>query len=225
MKGIARRVRLAAEGQKTVLRFRLETAEGRNVSVELRGREIRGDLDDGDTVELSVAVAIQGHAVVRPSEVMNLTTDSVVQAWNPPLLHQAGTLVAKEALSAVVGAGATLTVGGLLRVGREEPNPRATNVSQTSSPSTSGPSTSSTNTSSTSGTTTRTIIITPAAGPPPTFYIVPILLTVLAFAIYVAIRVWRRRRRRESLLPLLLALGVGFILALLFLGLISAMAA
>lgn len=218
VKGIARQVRSATEGQKTVLRFRLETPEGRSAPVELRGAEIRGDIGEGDTVELSVPATAQGH-VVRLSQVMNLTTNCIVEAWNPSVLYQARNLVAKEALSAVVGAGATMAVGGLLRVGQSKPatsSPATTSVpaATSSPPPTSGPST--------SATSTTRVYPAPPSAPSSDLYGIPIGLTVLAFAIYVAVRVRRRRQRHESLLPLLLALGIGLFLALLLLSLLSA---
>jgi hypothetical protein len=206
MKGIARRVRETIERQKTVLRFRLETTKGGSLSVEMRGAEIRGDIREGDTVELSAESTPRGHAVVRLSRVMNLTTDCIVEAWNPPLWQQAWNLVAKEALSAVVGAGATIIVGGLLRAGQTESAP---------------PSTVSTTVPSTGTTSTTRVRPPPVNAAPPGSYLV-LLLIVLAFAVYIAVRVRRRRRRHESLVPLLLALGAGIFLALLLLSLIFA---
>ena len=213
MNGIARRVRSAAEGQKIVLRFRLETAEGRTVPIELRGVEIRGDLAEGDRIEVQAGVTVRGDAAVRLPRIMNLTTDSTVEAWNPSALHQARSLVGKEALSAAIGAGVTFTIGGLLRINHEQsPSPTTASIP----PGSSVPTASNSSIPPSSGSTTPTRLPTPGAleGRPIGILVILILLALLW---YLSSQ-WRRRRpRHEPFLPAVLGLGAGALLALLLL--------
>jgi hypothetical protein len=218
MNGIARRVRSATEGQKIVLRFRLETAEGRTVPIELRGVEIRGDLAEGDRIEVQAGVTVRGDAAVRLPRIMNLTTDSTVEAWNPSALHQARSLVGKEALSAAIGAGVTFTIGGLLRINHEEsPSPTTTSIPPGSSmPTASNSSVPPSSIPPSSGSTTPTSVPTPRAleGRPIGILVILILLALLW---YLSSQ-WRRRRlRHEPFLPTVLGLGAGALLALLLL--------
>jgi hypothetical protein len=214
MNGIARRVRSATEGQKIVLRFRLETAEGRTVPIELRGVEIRGDLDEGDMIEVSAGVTMQGDTAVRLTQIMNLTTDSTVEAWNPSTLHQARSLVGKEALTAAVGAGVTLTIGGLLRVGQEESPSTTTSTRPVQGTTTPTTSSGTTTTSTPPATTTATGYPFPEVSIPIGSLIILILFALLAYLL----SQWRRRRRlNEPFLRAVLALGAGALLALLLL--------
>jgi hypothetical protein len=249
MKGPARRVRSATEGQKIVLRFRLETSEGRAVPVELRGAEIHGDLDEGDIIEVPTEVAGQGDALVHLQQVRNLTTGSLVRAWNPSRIQQARSLAGKEILSATVGAGVTLTIGGLQRIGQDDQPPNQTSSTSTpdrfnttrSPPSTSGgPSGTTTSgtettahgstTSSISGIPSTTIRppVYPEAPPYPEAPLnYPILfwfgLLLVGAVLWAYIRFERSRhsKGKKPFYPTVLAFGVGVFLALRLLTLIS----
>jgi hypothetical protein len=221
MNGIARRVRSATEGQKIVLRFRLETAEGRTVPIELRGVEIRGDLDEGDRIEIPAAILIHGDATLRLSHIMNLSTDSTVEAWNPSALNQARTLVGREALSATVGAGVTLTIGGLLKVGQKgSPSPTTSSRPAPGTTTTLVPSDTTPTSSPVSTAPTGLPVPVPKAwgGRP-----LGLLFIFILFALLVYLRFqWRRRRlRHEPFFPAVLAFGAGVLLALLLLVVLS----
>jgi hypothetical protein len=242
MKGTARHVRPGPEGQKSVLRFRLETAEGQAVPVELRGAEIRGDVYEGDIIEVPAEVAGQGDAPVQLRQVRNLTTGSLVRAWDPSRIQQARSLVGREALSATVGAGVTLAVGGLQRIGQHDHPPNQTSststpnaVSTTRSPATtSGSPTTTVLTSKTThgGSTTTTSGIPPTTMPPvnadygprSTFLLASGLLligVVLLGYIYLRFERSRHYRGKKPLYPALLAFGIGVLLALGLLALLS----
>jgi hypothetical protein len=83
MEGVVGRVQRNEEGADAVLRFVVTCDDGTVRAVELRGREIRGVLDDGDRVAFPVSVA-SGDGLQRPGLMRNLTTASAVTAWRPP---------------------------------------------------------------------------------------------------------------------------------------------
>lgn len=93
IEGIARKISRVSEPSKNpwvvggmqsgvVMHFRVETPdeEGNIVdttSVEMRGKEIRGEMVDGDTVRVTKGKVKQG--VVLAKEVLNITTNSKVK--------------------------------------------------------------------------------------------------------------------------------------------------
>lgn len=103
------RLRVEAEGEhRRVVRFVLRTADERLHAVEMRGEQLNGVLNDGDTVTVSEASRAPD-GTLRPRTVRNASTGSIVGMSMPPfhrrLLKAVGLSdIWKAAVSAVVGA-------------------------------------------------------------------------------------------------------------------------
>jgi hypothetical protein len=122
MQGIASRVRRGQEGADAVLRFVVEAHDGTLASVEMRGHEIHGLLDDGDHVRLvagSQPAAADG--ILRPLQVENLTTNSALTARRPSLLERAAGPLLTAALTSVVASIVTFCFGLLVGGGDAGP--------------------------------------------------------------------------------------------------------
>jgi hypothetical protein len=270
MRGIATRVRFATEGERTVLRFRLDI-EGEIIPVEMRGPEIWGDLDEGDTIELPDSLSVTtGDATVRPSRITNHTTKSVVMVRDPTWLGRGKALLSSQPVPAAVGAITTAFVGVLLRPnsGQQAPTqpgqtsqsisiplpfkttttalgtststsstrPESTSSSRPTSTRTSpGPTTTRGETSTSRGTTTSeetstsiassttsasTVTTVPlptdGGGPDLTNIVLVVFISIAALG-YVVYQAVGRLERHESLRPLLLSLGFGFLFAVVVL--------
>jgi hypothetical protein len=178
MKGIARLVRSRNEGEKTILRFRIEVAKDRLVPVELRGVEIRGDLAEGDEVELPQDDCEEGDTGIQPSRVVNLTTSTIIVAWNPPLRRR----VFKYA-NGIIAAAAALSglLAGLIQLAN--------------------------------GGTAQNIF--PDGGESFLERNKILLGYILLLLVAVALGVVYRHRRRQPILPLLIAVGLGSLIGLL----------
>jgi hypothetical protein len=141
--GTVARLREDSDGERRrVVRFVLSDADGALLAVEMRGEELRGVLNDGDSVAVSRASrALDG--VFRPSELWNRTTDSRVEMWSPSLRRRVVRAVGpadiwKAAVAAGVGAVAGL-VPALAREessGPETPGPTPPRLPEEAGPST-----------------------------------------------------------------------------------------
>jgi hypothetical protein len=82
--GMASQVRKEIEGSIIVWRFRFDRGDGILRPIELRGDEIRGDLDSGDRVQLLVQENDVDATAIRLKSVFNLTTGFRVEALDKP---------------------------------------------------------------------------------------------------------------------------------------------
>lgn len=73
-----------SEGSHVVLRLVVDARGGERYSVEMRGRQQRGVVQTGDAVELRTKGRLRGRdGVIRPYEIVNLTTDSRLRMQSP----------------------------------------------------------------------------------------------------------------------------------------------
>lgn len=224
MNGIARNVRITSEGQKAVLRFRIETSEPERkvIPVEMRGTEIRGDIHEGDEIQVDASREEPGDATVRPVQIYNMTTFAVVQAWSPPFFRAIPMQIGQRAIDFLVTTflGAFIGyIGFQLKGSRSEgaPVPSSTvYVPPSTSPNTTLPD----------GTTTTTIYPYPAP-PAPHYWRLLLPVAVLApIFFFLPLRsyiVWRIRKYRQmgkTPIHLVATLGLGLFVGLLLIALI-----
>jgi hypothetical protein len=115
VEGIASRVRIDTEGSGRVLRFVVDTDDGRRVPVEMRGREVLGVLDDGDRVRFAAAHTASGTAC--PRRVDNLTTAAAVEVPAAGRLDRvSGAVGLRDVRTALISALVTVGVGSLVDV-------------------------------------------------------------------------------------------------------------
>ncbi len=140
VEGIASRVRTDAEGSGCVLRFVVETEEGRRVPVEMRGREVLGVLDEGDRVRFAGGPTESGTA--RPRSIENLTTAATVEVPASGRFDRiSGVVGLRDLRAALISALVTVGVGSVVSVfdsgGPSEQTP--TGTGQTPTTPTTGP--------------------------------------------------------------------------------------
>jgi hypothetical protein len=108
VEGVVERLRDESEGEhRRVVRFVLRTADGRLHAVEMRGEQLDGVLNDGDSVSVGDATRA-ADGTLRPRTVRNASTGSLVAMSTRPfhrrLLGLGLSDIWKATVSAVVGA-------------------------------------------------------------------------------------------------------------------------
>jgi hypothetical protein len=111
------RLRVDERGKEVVLYGVLETESGGTVAVSMRGREVRGILEVGDRVRLHGGRPAGNDEAVQATGLDNLTTNSAVSVWRPPLYRRLGQLAGPTLVSAVLGPIVGAVVGALLTGG------------------------------------------------------------------------------------------------------------
>ena len=114
MDGVARLVRKETEGSSTVLRFRLDRADGILIPIELRGDDIRGDLESGDKVEIFIKEKDADDTAIRLKRILNLSTGYNVQVLDRSRSGRIGSFVSENASTAAIAALVTAGVSFLL---------------------------------------------------------------------------------------------------------------
>ena len=90
IKGNVRTVRIDHEGNDVILRFMMESGGHQKIPVEMRGQQVLGVLEIGDEIVIDVARIRDRYGVMRPKQVTNLTTDSVVRVTSPGFFSKTG---------------------------------------------------------------------------------------------------------------------------------------
>jgi hypothetical protein len=190
LEGVAYQVRKEIEGDSAVLRFRFDRGDGTQVPVEMRGDDIRGDLDSGDRVEISVSEKDADETGIRVTRVMNLTTGYDVQVQEKSRTGRMAGFISENSGVAIITALVTAGVSFLLtRLGG------GTNLGQTPGPSASASATQ----SSTGGAQPSTAPVTP----PPASGIGPVWVRYLALAVLfdlvalLIVYLWLRRDNKR----------------------------
>jgi hypothetical protein len=113
--GVVLGVRTEAEGNDVVLRFVLQTEAGERIPVEMRGRKVLGVLSDGDRVRVHTSGAsLRGpDGVVRPAQIVDLSTSSVVRVAKAGCARQVLGFLGSLMLSVLAGVLSTLCVSML----------------------------------------------------------------------------------------------------------------
>ena len=120
IQGTAANVRIEQEDKNVVLRFVLEAA-GERIPVEMRGRKVRGVLDDGNQVRLIVrgGRVRDRDGVAHPARIEILDTRSVVRVQRRGCLGNAVGFVLSLVLSIGTGAISESLVEWMMRGGDE----------------------------------------------------------------------------------------------------------
>jgi hypothetical protein len=103
IKGSVKTVRIDHEGNTVILRFMMESGGHQKIPVEMRGQQILGVLEIGDEVMIDVARIRDRYGVMRPPQVRNLTTDSVVRVASPGFFSKTGRFLSSLAASITSG--------------------------------------------------------------------------------------------------------------------------
>ena len=112
--GVARLVRKETEGSGTVLRFRLDREDGILIPIELRGGDIRGDLESGDKVEISIKEKDADETAIRLKRILNLSTGYNVEVLDRSRSGRIASFVSENASTAAIAALVTAGVSFLL---------------------------------------------------------------------------------------------------------------
>jgi hypothetical protein len=121
IEGTAQRVHRERVGATMVLSFRLVDSNGCCIAVEMRAEEVRGPLHEGDRVALDlVAEEVVSDGIRRPRRIRNVTTDSVVIAWDPSRVRRALAPLPQTCAAAVVSSGTTLFAASLFGGGKAD---------------------------------------------------------------------------------------------------------
>jgi hypothetical protein len=124
------RLRVDQRGKDVVLYGVLETDSSGTVTLSMRGREVRGIVEVGDRVRLHGGRPVGNDETVQATRLDNLTTNSAVSVWRPPLYRRLGQLAGPTLVSAVVGPLVGALVGALLTGGAQSA-PRSRSPSST----------------------------------------------------------------------------------------------
>jgi hypothetical protein len=119
------RLRVDQRGKDVVLYGVLETESNGTVTVAMRGQEVRGIVEVGDRVRLHDGRPAGNDEPVQATRLDNLTTDSAVSVWGPPLSRRLGQLAGPTLVSAVVGPLVGALVGALLTGSGSASRPRS----------------------------------------------------------------------------------------------------
>lgn len=116
VQGLASQVRKETESGIIVWRFRFDGGDGSLRPIELRGDDIRGDLDSGDKVELSIQEKDVDETAIRLKGIFNLTTGYRVEALDKSRSRatRIAGFISENAAVAVIAAVVTAGVSSLL---------------------------------------------------------------------------------------------------------------
>jgi hypothetical protein len=112
IEGIVKRTRIDAHGNEIALHVVIESDAGSASAVYMRGREVRGIVAEGDRVALTPARTVDG--TIHATHLKNLTTNSAVHVWNPPLKERVKGAATPVLISGVLGPAVGVTVASLL---------------------------------------------------------------------------------------------------------------
>lgn len=108
--GIVRSVRIDQEGRSSVLRFVVESSNDR-IPVEMRGNKVKGVLEAGNEVVIKGRGRRDRDGVIRPREIMNKTTNSLVSVRRKNLLVRFVGFSFSVAVSVVSGVISAIIAG------------------------------------------------------------------------------------------------------------------
>jgi hypothetical protein len=127
IQGSVKTVRIDHEGDNVILRFMMECAGSQKIPVEMRGQQILGVLDIGDEIMIDIRRIRDRYGVLRPQQVRNLSTDSVVRVKSPGFFSKMGRFISSLVVSITSGVLTAVLVNfakPLLTAGRRVPMSR-----------------------------------------------------------------------------------------------------
>ena len=113
--GIITRLHTAERKKDVVMDAVMERDSGGALAFVMRGTEVKGIIQIGDRVRLKKITAAPSDGILPVSSLQNLTTNSGVQVWTPPLLSRARMLSGPFLISAIVGPAVGATTGALVK--------------------------------------------------------------------------------------------------------------
>jgi hypothetical protein len=97
-------------GSEVVLQGIVVPAAGPPIAFHMRGDHVRGVLEKGHRVRLLPGPHTAADGIIGLTELQNLTTNSLVKVWSPPLRHRAVKLAGPVFASAVSAMAAAVAV-------------------------------------------------------------------------------------------------------------------
>lgn len=113
VEGIVSKIRTSSEGGKTVLRFRLEVMDGHLIPIEVRGDEIRGDVDVGDKVAVLVESKDKSAEGIKSKHILDLTTGYEVKVYERSIVRRIVVFIGSNFIVGLLAALAVIVVAAV----------------------------------------------------------------------------------------------------------------
>ncbi len=132
--GIIKNLNIGHEGDIVVLRFKIQLGDARQIPVEMRGQRLFGVLENGDQVMMNIKSKKDKYGIVRPYQIDNLSTNSIVRMTSAGVFSKFSKFIASTMVS-IFGGVITKVALDFILVKKKIPYPNKLSPYSQSAPS------------------------------------------------------------------------------------------
>lgn len=132
--GIVKNMNIDHEGNIVVLRFKIQLDDASQIPVEMRGQRLFGVLENGDQVMMNIKSKKDKYGIVRPYQIENLSTNSIVRMTSPGVFSKFSKFLASTMVSIFGGVITKVAIDSILVKKKVPYSTRSSPYSQHSAP-------------------------------------------------------------------------------------------